>query len=42
VITTVADGTATCNGGDGSGGFTVKTFDAAGAPVDASIWFIVI
>lgn len=42
VIVTIADGTATCNAVDGSGGFTVKTFDAAGAPVDAAIWFMVV
>jgi hypothetical protein len=42
VIVTVADGSATCNAGDGSGGFTLRTFDAAGTPVDANIWFIVL
>jgi hypothetical protein len=42
VIATIADGTATCSAADGSGGFTVRTFNAAGAAVDAAIWFIVI
>jgi len=42
VIVTIADGSATCNGADGSGGFTLRTFNAAGAAVDANIWFIVL
>lgn len=42
VIVTVGDGSATCSAADGSGGFTLRTFDAAGSPVDANIWFIVI
>jgi hypothetical protein len=41
VIATVAVGMATCNAVDGSGGFTAKTFTAAGAAVDSAFWFMV-
>ena len=41
-IATVEDGSATCNAGDGSGGFGVRTFTHAGAAADAHFWFIVV
>jgi hypothetical protein len=42
VIVTIEDGSATCNAGDGSGGFGIRTFNAAGAAIDANIWFILL
>jgi hypothetical protein len=42
IIATVAVGMATCSGVDGSGGFTVRTFNAAGGVVDSAFWFMVI
>ena len=41
-IATVEDGSATCNAGDGSGGFGIRTFTHAGAAADAHFWFIVV
>jgi hypothetical protein len=41
VIATVAVGMATCNSVDGSGGFTARTFNAAGGAVDSAFWFMV-
>ena len=40
IIATVAIGMATCNSVDGSGGFTIKTFNAAGAATDSAFWFM--
>jgi hypothetical protein len=31
---------ATCNAADGTGGFTIRTFTLAGAPVDSAFWFM--
>ena len=42
VIATVATGMATCSSVDGSGGFTARTFNAAGAAVDSAFWFMVL
>ncbi len=42
VIATVAIGMATCSSLDGSGGFTAKTFNAAGTAVDSAFWFMVL
>ena len=33
---------ATCSGGDGSGQFTVETYNPAGAPTDSAFWFMVL
>lgn len=40
VIATVAVGMATCSSVDGSGGFTVRTFTAAGAATNSAFWFM--
>jgi hypothetical protein len=40
ITATVAIGMATCNSVDGSGGFTIKTFNANGLATDSAFWFM--
>jgi hypothetical protein len=41
IIATVAVGLATCSSVDGSGAFTMRTFNAAGVATDSAFWFMV-